>query len=80
MKQITVLAMLAGAVAACNSPKVKQQPEMEGTWKLLEGTLIEKGDTAITDYTKGVSFIKIINETHFAFLQHDLTKGKDSVP
>lgn len=49
-----------------------------GTWKLLKGTLIEKGDTTITDYTKNISFIKIINDTHFAFLQHDLDKGKDS--
>ena len=49
-----------------------------GTWQLLEGTVIEKGDTLVTDYTKNVSFIKIINQTHFAFLQHDLSKGKDS--
>jgi hypothetical protein len=49
-----------------------------GTWKLLSGTLIEKGDTTVTDYTNKVSFIKIINDTHFAFLQHDLSKGKDS--
>jgi hypothetical protein len=49
-----------------------------GTWKLLSGTLIEKGDTTVTDYTRNVSFIKIINDTHFAFLQHDLNKGKDS--
>jgi hypothetical protein len=49
-----------------------------GTWQLLTGTLIEKGDTTITDYTQSTSFIKIINETHFAFLQHDLNKGKDS--
>lgn len=34
----------------------------------------------MTDYTKNTSFIKIINDTHFAFLQHDLDKGKDSVP
>jgi hypothetical protein len=49
-----------------------------GTWKLLTGTLIEKGDTVVTDYTKKVSFIKIINDSHFAFMQHDLSKGKDS--
>jgi hypothetical protein len=49
-----------------------------GTWQLLSGTLIEKRDTTITDYTTNVSFIKIINDTHFAFLQHDLNKGKDS--
>jgi len=51
---------------------------LQGTWRLLSGTLIEKGDTMVTDYSKGVSFIKIINPTHFAFLQHDVKKGKDS--
>ena len=49
-----------------------------GTWQLISGTTIEKGDTVVTYYTKNLSFIKIINETHFAFLKHDLTKGKDS--
>jgi hypothetical protein len=51
---------------------------IEGTWKLLTGTLIEKADTVVTDYTKGKEFIKIINDTHFAFLSHDLNKGKDT--
>jgi hypothetical protein len=49
-----------------------------GTWQLETGTLIEKGDTTVTDYSKDKSFIKIINSTHFAFLLHDLKKGKDS--
>jgi hypothetical protein len=49
-----------------------------GTWKLISGTLIEKGDTTVTDYTKNQSFIKIINNSHFAFLLHDLKNGKDS--
>jgi hypothetical protein len=49
-----------------------------GTWKLITGTLVEKGDTTVTDYTSAKSFIKIINSTHFAFLQHDLANGKDS--
>lgn len=49
-----------------------------GTWKLLSGALIENGDTAITDYTNGRSFIKIINDSHFAFLHHGFKNGKDS--
>lgn len=49
-----------------------------GSWKLITGIIIEKGDTILTDYTKNISFIKIINNTHFAFFQHDLNKGKDS--
>jgi hypothetical protein len=55
-----------------------QDPGLTGTWKLISGTLIEKGDTTITDYTTGKSFIKVINDTHFAFLLHDLNQGKDS--
>ena len=39
-------------------------------------TIIEKGDTTVTDYIKNLSFIKIINDSHFAFLKHDLSKGK----
>ena len=62
-----------------NSNSEKETPsQMEGTWKLISGTLIEKGDTVVTDYTKNVSFIKIINKTHFSFVKHDLNKGKDS--
>jgi hypothetical protein len=53
--------------------------KIEGTWKLQTGTLIEKGDTTVTDYSKNVSFIKIINATHFSFVQHDLKNGKDSM-
>ena len=55
-----------------------KDPGLRGTWKLISGTLIEKGDTTTTDYTSGKSFIKIINDTHFAFLLHDLKQGKDS--
>ena len=47
---------------------------IQGTWKILTGTLIEKGDTIVTDYTKDKSFIKIINDSHFTFLSHTLRK------
>ncbi|MCY7349998.1 MAG: lipocalin-like domain-containing protein [Cytophagaceae bacterium] len=58
---------------------LKQTPvPIVGTWQLISGTTIEKGDTTVIDYTKNLSFIKIINDTHFAFLKHDLAKGKDS--
>ncbi|OQP61209.1 hypothetical protein A3860_05715 [Niastella vici] len=49
-----------------------------GTWKLISGTLIEKNDTTVTDYTQNKQFIKVINDSHFSFLGHDLNKGKDS--
>ena len=59
-------------------PVSKQNVPITGTWKLLSGTLIEKGDTVVTEYNSTSSFIKIINDSHFAFLHHDLTKGKDT--
>ena len=84
MKIIFLLAIVIAFSISCNqsleTDEVKNEENaMIGTWKLLSGTLIEKGDTTVTDYTKKLSFIKIINKTHFAFLQHDLKKGKDSV-
>ncbi len=60
-----------------NDTKATSNP-LQGTWRLIMGTLIEKGDTTVTDYMKNKSFIKIINADHFAFLEHDLQKGKDS--
>jgi hypothetical protein len=69
------------AFVSCNTVQnettEKASLPIQGTWKLLTGTLIEKGDTTVTDYTKTSEFIKIINDTHFAFLSHDL--NKDSV-
>jgi hypothetical protein len=49
-----------------------------GTWRLFSGITITKGDSVLTDYTKDQSMIKIINDTHFAFLKHDLAPKKDS--
>jgi len=72
-----ILLTFFSCMAQQKEEKPKQLP-ITGTWKLITGTLIEKGDTSFTDYTKNISFIKIINDNHFAFLQHDLDKGKDS--
>lgn len=76
MKRALVFGLLVIMTASCS--EVKNESKLEGTWKLISGTLVEKGDTTVTDYTRGQSMIKIINSTHFAFLNHDLNKGKDS--
>jgi predicted small secreted protein len=85
--KILVGFLIAGILfAACQSnesnPTAQKETAtvlpIEGTWKLISGTLIEKGDTNVTDYTKGVSFIKIINNDHFAFLTHDTKGAADS--
>lgn len=77
-KTLAVIAIAAIMGACTKETQTDTKPPLTGTWKLLSGTLIEKGDTTVTDYTKNVSFIKIINDTHFAFIQHDLNHGKDS--
>lgn len=77
MKKLSMV-FLSAAMISCNdqSPQNAEPPTLaiRGPWKLLTGTIIEKGDTTVTDYTKERSFIKIINETHFSFLQHTLRK------
>ena len=83
MKISLAYTLITAVLISCSAPTEKSQSAktitpLEGTWKLLTGTTIEKGDSTITDYTKGREFIKIINDTHFAFLSHDLNKGKDS--
>jgi hypothetical protein len=51
---------------------------LNGTWQLVSGTVITKGVSVVTDYTKGQKMIKIINDNHFAFLKHNLNVQKDS--
>ena len=77
MKKISII-LLPAIIISCNQqPQQKAETSslpIQGSWKLITGTLIEKGDTIITDYTKNLSFIKIINDSHFAFLQHNTRK------
>ena len=76
---IIISTVLLSCGVKTKNEETKQTPvPVVGTWQLISGTTIEKGDTTITYYTKNLSFIKIINDTHFAFLKHDLSKGKDS--
>jgi len=79
MKKIILVIVAVMILISCkNNRAVTPAQPVEGTWRLITGMLIENGDTVVTDYTKSVSFIKIINKTHFAFLLHDLNSGKDS--
>ena len=78
-KRISPILICLVIITACSeSPKESSKnadtASLNGTWKLLTGTIIEKGDTTITDYTKDRSFIKIINDSHFAFLTDTLRK------
>lgn len=83
MKLFIAFMVLSTIFIACNrkaenETSTKTLIPLQGTWKLLSGTTVEKGNSTVTDYTKDKEFVKIINDTHFAFLSHDLNKGKDS--
>lgn len=78
MKSIAVIITLITMLYSSSCTTKKATLPIIGTWKLLSGSLIEKGVTTITDYTGNKQFIKIINDTHFAFMSHDLNKGKNS--
>jgi hypothetical protein len=76
-----VLGLLFSCASAPQEQKEEQQAAalpLTGTWRLISGATITKGDTAVTDYTKGMSMIKIINGSHFAFLKHNQEAPKDS--
>jgi hypothetical protein len=49
-----------------------------GTWRLQSAQMITGKDTVQTYPVAGQEMIKIINDSHFAFLRHDVDKGKKS--
>ena len=80
------LALLSLSVAvfamACNAPGNKEEKAAAnpiiGTWRLVSGATIASGKTEQNSYPKDQQMIKIINETHFAFLNHIVNTPKDS--
>lgn len=75
MKITTGLILLVCVLASCNNKK--QSLPLIGTWQLVSATSTEKDNTTST-FNPKLRMIKIINPTHFSFLSHDLTNGKDS--
>ena len=81
MKKGIPIVMITTFLLSCtstNNEQGKPAVTITGTWELFSGTTIVKEDSVVTDYTKDQQMIKIINDTHFSFLRHDLNKGKDS--
>ena len=57
MRNQITLVIIFMIVLSCNTSVQNQETKqtkipIEGTWKLITGTLVEKGDTVVTDYTK----------------------------
>jgi hypothetical protein len=77
LRETFLFILLVAICMSCGGEKEKPK-SVEGTWQLVSATLIEKGDSTFTDYTKNARMIKVINKTHFTFLNHDLSHGKDT--
>jgi len=81
MKQhLLFFAICLSMIASCtrdpgkkgNADSPVKSSALKGTWKLVSGSKLSKGLTTVTDYTRDQQMIKIINDSHFAFLKHSL--------
>ncbi|GAB2799585.1 hypothetical protein GCM10027275_51840 [Rhabdobacter roseus] len=64
-----VLLLLPCLLFSCHS-KPDQLP-LEGTWELISATTMER-DSTFSTFDSTRSMIKILNKTHFAFLNHTI--------
>ncbi|CAA9196502.1 hypothetical protein FLA105534_01165 [Flavobacterium bizetiae] len=75
MKKAISILVLIITITSCNSEK-KEIP-LAGTWRLISAETTEK-DSTFSTFNPKTKMIKIINDRHFAFFNHDLNNGKDS--
>lgn len=68
---LVVMSMLFG----CNTKQTGEP--IIGTWELISATTTEK-DSTFSTFDPSHKMIKIINATHFAFLNHAVNTAKDS--
>lgn len=69
----TSLLLLSGLfLAACQS-----HSGLQGTWQLVSAKTNENGKETL-DTFDGKKMLKMLNDTHFSFLNHDVNGGKDS--
>ncbi len=71
---ISIISIIS-LMSACNTQQTAIP--LIGTWELISATSTE-GDTTVSTFNPKNKMIKIINSTHFAFLVHDLSMGKDT--
>ena len=71
-----ILFTLIGCDKKADSAQDLATPSIAGTWKLVSGKIITKGDTLVTFPVKNQEMIKIFNDNTFAFFKHDTNKAK----
>lgn len=75
MKKILLPALLL--FCACQTPKTES---LSGTYRLLHSMTVRGADTTYVSVdTSRNEMLKMFNDTHFSFFNHDKSKGKDSL-
>ena len=77
MKLKTTFISIAVIFSLWSCSEKQTQIPIIGTWELISATATEK-DSTFSTFNPKQKMIKIINSTHFAFLNHDNRTGKDS--
>jgi hypothetical protein len=82
MKTIICSLLIILLFAACNLAGKSENYQgnknsIEGTWRLVSAMKTEK-DSTFSTFNPKTKMIKIINNSHFSFFNHDLNNGKDS--
>lgn len=75
MKLTFTLLFLMLLLSSCQNKNLEEKININGTWQLISAKTIEKDSTFSTFNPKN-KMIKIINDNHFAFFNHDLNKGQ----
>jgi hypothetical protein len=63
-------------LVSCETKKDSNTLQLAGTWRLISAETTEK-DSTFSTFNSKTKMIKIINDSHFAFFNHDLNNGKD---
>ncbi|OIN57644.1 hypothetical protein BLX24_19095 [Arsenicibacter rosenii] len=66
---MVIAALLAVSFASCQQAPTDHSLPLKGTWELVDATTIEQ-DSSYSTFDASHKMIKIINDTHFAFLNH----------
>ncbi|MEG2100326.1 MULTISPECIES: hypothetical protein [Flavobacterium] len=77
MKKLIPFAVAVLLFTSCETKKESNAIPIAGTWRLISAETTEK-DSTFSTFNSKTKMIKIINDTHFAFFNHDLNNGKDS--
>ncbi|GAB3694860.1 hypothetical protein GCM10027592_16280 [Spirosoma flavus] len=77
MKLKTLRVFIAAMCGLVGCQTKQTDVPIVGTWELVSATSTEK-DSTFSTYDASHKMIKIINDTHFAFLNHKIRPEKDT--